>query len=46
MCNLGVILRFMDRLVQAFEWWWKALQLSPISWDILVGIFPSGSLIE
>lgn len=38
MCNLGVNLRLMDLPVQAFECWWKALQLSPVNWDILVGI--------
>jgi len=39
MCNVGVILRLMNLPVQAFEYWWKALQLSPINWDILVGTF-------
>lgn len=38
MCNMGVTLRVMGLPVPAFEYWWKALQLSPINWDILVGI--------
>lgn len=38
MCNLGANLRLMDLPVEAFECWWKALQISPINWDILVGI--------
>jgi len=39
MCNLGANLRLLDLPVPAFEYWWKALQLSPTNWDILVGIF-------
>lgn len=39
MCNLGVILRLMDITVEAFGYWWKALQLSPTNWDVLVGVF-------
>ncbi|KAF9645541.1 TPR-like protein [Thelephora ganbajun] len=35
MCNLGVNLRLMNFPVEAFEYWWRALQLSPINWDIL-----------
>lgn len=38
MCNLGVNLLQMNLPVQAFECWWKALKLSPVNWDILVGI--------
>jgi hypothetical protein len=37
MCNLGTTLHAMDLPVQAFEWWWKGLQISPTNWDILVG---------
>lgn len=43
MCNLGVNLRLMDLPVPAFECWWKALQLSPINWNILVGVFLSNA---
>jgi hypothetical protein len=39
MCNLGVNLRLANLLVPAFKCWWKALQLSPTNWDILVGVF-------
>jgi hypothetical protein len=39
MCNLGVNLRLVGLPVQAFEYWWRALQLSPTNWDILVGLF-------
>lgn len=39
MCNLGGNLRRLDLPVQAFEYWWGALQLSPVNWDILVGHF-------
>jgi len=38
MCNLGANLCLMGLPAQAFEYWWRALQLSPINWDILVGI--------
>ncbi|KAF9781160.1 hypothetical protein BJ322DRAFT_256213 [Thelephora terrestris] len=35
MCNLGVVLWLMEFPVDAFQCWWKALQLSPTNWDIL-----------
>lgn len=38
MCNLGVNLYLVGIPVGAFECWWKALQLTPVNFDILVGI--------
>ena len=41
MCNLGVVLYLMDLPIEAFKCWWKALQISPTNWDVLVGTFLS-----
>lgn len=38
MCNVGVDLWTLNAQVDAFGCWWRALQLSPTNWDILVGI--------
>lgn len=38
MCNLGTTLKTLGRPVEAFEWWWKALQLRPAYFDVLVRI--------
>ena len=36
MCNLGSTLKEKGLLVQAFEFWWKALRIQPTFWAVLV----------
>lgn len=36
MCNLGTTLKTLQRPIEAFEWWWKALQLRPTYFEVLV----------
>jgi hypothetical protein len=35
MCNVGSTLKEMGLLVQAFEFWWKALHIQPTFWAVL-----------
>jgi len=35
MCNLGTALKALERHDEAFEWWWKALQLRPTYFEVL-----------
>lgn len=39
MGNIGTTMKAMGRTDQAYEWWWKALQLYPTYWDATVGVF-------
>lgn len=36
MHNLGSIMETLGRNYEAYEWWWKAVQLRPNYWDALV----------
>ena len=36
MCNMGSTFKVMGLMVQAFEFWWKALHTQPTFWDVLV----------
>ncbi|OCH96162.1 TPR-like protein [Obba rivulosa] len=38
MCNIGTTLKSLGQLDNAYEWWWKALQLRPMYWDALDNI--------
>lgn len=38
MCNIGSTFKAMGLTVQAFEFWWKALHILPIFWDVLVSL--------
>lgn len=36
MYNIGQIMRKLSRFADAFSWWWKALQIQPSYWDVVV----------
>ena len=36
MSNIGTTMKALGQTEQAYEWWWKALQLRPTYWDALV----------
>ncbi|KAH9950334.1 TPR-like protein [Amylocystis lapponica] len=38
MSNIGTTLKAMGRNDEAYEWWWKALQIRPTYWDVLDNI--------
>ena len=42
MCNMGSTFKVMGLVVQAFEFWWKALHTQPTFWDVLVCDTPCG----
>lgn len=43
MCNLGTTVKAMGQTDQAYEWWWKALQIQPMYWDAMVSRDPEPS---
>ncbi|KAF5386146.1 hypothetical protein D9615_002508 [Tricholomella constricta] len=34
MCNIGCIMKAMNKPEAAYEWWWKALRSQPMYWDV------------
>jgi protein O-GlcNAc transferase len=36
MCNIGAVMRKLGRPDEAYNWWWKALQLQPAYWAVTV----------
>ena len=36
MNNIGTTMKALSRNDQAYEWWWKAIQLRPTYWDAIV----------
>ncbi|KAI0825131.1 glycosyl transferase family 41-domain-containing protein [Trametes gibbosa] len=41
MSNIGTTMKALGKIEQAYEWWWKALQLRPTYWDALDNILGS-----
>ncbi|KAG6845402.1 hypothetical protein H0H87_009749 [Tephrocybe sp. NHM501043] len=35
MCNIGCIMQALNEPEAAHAWWWKALQLQPMYWDVM-----------
>ncbi|KAG6907659.1 hypothetical protein DXG01_007863 [Tephrocybe rancida] len=35
MCNIGCIMHSINEPEVAYTWWWKALQLQPMYWDVM-----------
>lgn len=48
MCNIGTAMNSLSRDEEAREWWWKALVLQPMYWDVMVCHFYQsvGCLLE